>query len=169
MLLKPLARALADGDQIWGVICGSAINHGGRSGAYTVPAADAQAAVISRALARSGIDPTTIGYIEAHGTGTTLGDPIEVAGLAAAFGGGAAGTVALGSVKSNIGHLESAAGIAAPSRPVCTALRSIQTSILPQPHSAWRKPSCRGNRLRRACGCVPGLAVLGLAAPMRIW
>ncbi|MDA0704897.1 MAG: SDR family oxidoreductase, partial [Proteobacteria bacterium] len=114
VLLKPLADAQRDGDRIWGVIRGSAVNHGGRSNAYTVPNPRAQSAVIAKAMARAGVPAESISYIEAHGTGTALGDPIEVAGLATAFGEGLpAGSIALGSVKSNIGHLESAAGIAA--------------------------------------------------------
>ncbi|ATF14554.1 non-ribosomal peptide synthetase [Brevibacillus brevis X23] len=114
VLLKPLAKAIADGDQIYGVIKGSAINHGGKTNGYTVPNPNAQASVIGRALKEAGIDPRTISYLEAHGTGTSLGDPIEIAGLTKAF---QAYTTdkqfcSIGSAKSNIGHCESAAGIA---------------------------------------------------------
>lgn len=114
MLLKPLADAINDGDHIYGVIKGTSINHDGRTNGYTVPNPHAQTELIHDALERSNIDPQTISYIEAHGTGTSLGDPIEVAGLTKAF---AKYTdqkqyCALGSLKSNIGHLESAAGIA---------------------------------------------------------
>ena len=114
VLLKPLERAIADGDQIYGVIRGSALNHGGKTNGYTVPNPHAQAAVIARALARAGVDPRAVSYVEAHGTGTTLGDPIEIAALTNAFrlGTGDCGFCAIGSVKSNIGHCESAAGIA---------------------------------------------------------
>ncbi|GHG44936.1 hypothetical protein GCM10018980_23300 [Streptomyces capoamus] len=114
VLLKPLSRAIADGDRIHGVIKGSAVNHGGRTNGYTVPDPTAQRAVIAEALARAGVDPATVSYVEAHGTGTSLGDPIEIAGLAGALGDRAGRTrpVAIGSVKSNIGHAESAAGIA---------------------------------------------------------
>ncbi len=114
VLLKPLSRAVADGDTIHAVIRGSAINHGGRTSGYTVPNPNAQARLISGVMASAGIEPESIRYVEAHGTGTALGDPIEITGLAKAFGlssGGGAGC-AIGSVKSNIGHLESAAGIA---------------------------------------------------------
>lgn len=113
VLLKPLEQAEADGDRIYGVIKGSAVNHGGKTNGYTVPNPNAQANLIRRALAESGMEPSTIGYIEAHGTGTALGDPIEIAGLAKAFSEGT-GEMAcpIGSVKSNIGHAESAAGIA---------------------------------------------------------
>jgi amino acid adenylation domain-containing protein len=113
VILKPLDRAVADGDQIHAVIKGTAVNHGGKTSGYSVPNPNAQAAVIGRAIARSGIDPATISFIEAHGTGTALGDPIEIAALSKCF---AAYTdkkqfCAIGSVKSNVGHGESAAGI----------------------------------------------------------
>lgn len=114
VLLKPLDKAIADGDRIYGVIKGSGINHGGRSNGFTVPSATAQSQLIGRVLERSGVSPRAIGYVEAHGTGTALGDPIEVAGLTRALRNGTQDTqfCAIGSVKSNIGHCESAAGIA---------------------------------------------------------
>ncbi|MFB1482194.1 SDR family NAD(P)-dependent oxidoreductase [Corallococcus sp. RDP092CA] len=114
VLLKPLSRAEADGDFIHGVIRTTAINHGGRSNGYTVPDPDVHATLISEALERSGVEPDTIGYIEAHGTGTSLGDPIELSGLDKAFRGRTAPgwSCAIGSVKSNVGHLEAAAGVA---------------------------------------------------------
>jgi acyl transferase domain-containing protein/NAD(P)-dependent dehydrogenase (short-subunit alcohol dehydrogenase family)/acyl carrier protein/SAM-dependent methyltransferase/aryl carrier-like protein len=113
VLLKPLPAAVADGDFIYGVIRGHAVNHGGKTNGYTVPDPQAQADVIARALRQAGIAPAEIGYVEAHGTGTALGDPIEIAGLTRAYGppAGAACGWPIGSVKSNIGHLESAAGI----------------------------------------------------------
>jgi len=113
VLLKPLSRAIADGDHICGVIVGSAVNHGGQSAGLTVPSAASQADCIRSAMADAGIGPESISYVEAHGTGTRLGDPIELEGLASAFGGALArGRCAIGTVKSNIGHLEPAAGIA---------------------------------------------------------
>ncbi|WP_437627952.1 amino acid adenylation domain-containing protein [Sorangium sp. So ce1151] len=114
VLLKPLSRALRDGDPIHGVIRGVAVNHGGRSTGYTVPSARAQAALIKAALARAGVPAGSIGYIEAHGTGTPLGDPIELEGLNEAFQGAAEPgfSCPIGSLKSNIGHLEAAAGVA---------------------------------------------------------
>lgn len=129
VLLKPLRQAIEDGDQIHGVIRASAVNHGGKTNGYTVPNQVAQSQVIGKALRRAGWHPETIDYIEAHGTGTSLGDPIEIAGLSKAFAGaaqdamkqarGRAGegvvkpqSCRIGSVKTNIGHLESAAGIA---------------------------------------------------------
>jgi amino acid adenylation domain-containing protein len=113
VLLKPLDAALRDGDHVHVVIRGSAVNNDGshRIG-FTAPSAEGQAGVIRQALSVAGVPAQSIGYIEAHGTGTALGDPIEVAGLNAALDGAAVGSVAIGSVKCNIGHLDSAAGIA---------------------------------------------------------
>lgn len=113
VVLKPLDAALADGDHIHAVIRGSAINHGGRTNGYTVPNPNAQGRLVAAALKRSGVSPQQINYLEAHGTGTPLGDPIEIRGLAMAFGESHGQTCALGSLKSNLGHLEAAAGIAA--------------------------------------------------------
>ncbi|MER5558834.1 SDR family NAD(P)-dependent oxidoreductase [Streptomyces sp. NPDC002506] len=113
VLLKPLERAVADGDRIWGVIKGGSMNAGGKTGGYTVPNPNAQTSLIKDALTRAGVDPRTVSYVEAHGTGTSLGDPIETAALAQAFGTGPEDhACAVGSVKANIGHLEGAAGIA---------------------------------------------------------
>ena len=115
VVLKRLADALADGDLIDAVIKGTAINNDGALKAgYTAPSVEGQAAAIAEALAVAGAAPESIGYIEAHGTGTEIGDPIEVAALTQVFRQGieARDTCALGSVKTNIGHLDTAAGIA---------------------------------------------------------
>ncbi|WP_160174864.1 SDR family NAD(P)-dependent oxidoreductase [Azospirillum argentinense] len=112
MLLKPLAAAERDGDHIHGVIKGTSVNHGGRTNSYTVPNPNAQAALVAEALRCAVVAPDSIGYVEAHGTGTALGDPIEIRGLTKAFAGVAPQSCAIGSLKSNIGHLEAAAGIA---------------------------------------------------------
>ncbi|HSO00872.1 MAG TPA: beta-ketoacyl synthase N-terminal-like domain-containing protein, partial [Candidatus Nanopelagicales bacterium] len=112
VLLKPLHAAERDGDFIHGVIRGWAINHGGHTSGYSVPNPHAQAEVVRAALRRAGVDARSITYLEAHGTGTALGDPIELAGLNAAYGRSDEPWCGLGTVKSNIGHLESAAGIA---------------------------------------------------------
>ncbi|MEK8034749.1 alpha/beta fold hydrolase [Ideonella sp. DXS29W] len=114
LLLKPLSAAQRDGDRILALIRGSAINHGGKSNAYTVPNPKLQASLIKEALDAARVDPRTISYIEGHGTGTALGDPIEVRALTQVFGESSdeVGYCALGSVKSNVGHLESAAGFA---------------------------------------------------------
>ncbi|WP_313913627.1 SDR family NAD(P)-dependent oxidoreductase, partial [Tahibacter sp.] len=113
-LLKPLARAVADRDPIHGVIRATGINHDGKTNGYTVPNPVAQRELIASVLAKAGIDARTVSYIEAHGTGTSLGDPIEITGLTQAFARHTADTqfCAIGSVKSNIGHAEAAAGIA---------------------------------------------------------
>ena len=114
VVLKRLADALRDGDHIEAVILGSAVNQDGRTNGITAPSPEAQAACIAEAHANAGVAPAAIGCIEAHGTGTPLGDPIEVEGLTRAFarGGGHPGGCALGSVKTNIGHAAHAAGIA---------------------------------------------------------
>ena len=115
VVLKRLADALADGDCIHAVIKGSAINNDGSlKVGYTAPSVDGQARVIAEALAVSGIDAETVTYIEAHGTGTPLGDPIEIAALTQAFRASTEknGFCAIGSVKTNIGHLDTAAGVA---------------------------------------------------------
>ncbi|NGO69801.1 type I polyketide synthase, partial [Streptomyces boncukensis] len=115
VLLKPLADAVADGDHIHAVIKGSAVNNDGdRKVGFAAPSASGQAEVIVTARTLAGVDAGTIGLIEAHGTGTPVGDPIEVSALARAFAldTDRTGFCALGSVKSNIGHLDAAAGIA---------------------------------------------------------
>ena len=114
MMLKPLHKAQEDRDPVYAVIKGSAVNQDGSSVGITAPNADAQEAVIVEAWKRAGVDPLTIGYMEAHGTGTKLGDPIEIEGMQKAFRRytGLRQFCAVGSVKSNIGHLDNAAGIA---------------------------------------------------------
>ena len=114
VVLKRLPDALADGDNILAVIRGSAVNQDGRSGGLTVPSAKAQEAVIRQALSNGGVKPEEISFVEAHGTGTSLGDPIEAHALAAVLGPGRAteNPLVVGSVKTNVGHLESTAGVA---------------------------------------------------------
>ncbi|MFH8988094.1 aminotransferase class I/II-fold pyridoxal phosphate-dependent enzyme [Streptomyces sp. NPDC017940] len=112
--LKPLTAALADGDRVHAVIRGSATGHGGRSNGLTAPRGSAQRAVVEQALARAGLSGKEVDYVEAHGTGTPLGDPVEWEGIAAAYGMGRpdGARCLVGSVKTNIGHLEAAAGVA---------------------------------------------------------
>ncbi|HEX3662577.1 MAG TPA: type I polyketide synthase [Acidobacteriaceae bacterium] len=114
LVLKPLSDALADGDRIVGVISGSAINHDGRSNGLSAPNGPSQEAVIREALRQARIDPTTVDYLETHGTGTVLGDAIELGALGNVFGTPAdpRRRMTLGSVKTNLGHLEAAAGVA---------------------------------------------------------
>jgi acyl transferase domain-containing protein/acyl carrier protein len=142
VLLKPLDKAVADGNQIYGVIKGSAINHGGRTNGYTVPNPNAQGDVITGALKQAGVAPETISYVEAHGTGTSLGDPIEVRGLVRAFGPAGKGgqRCALGAVKSNIGHLEAAAGIAGVTK---VLLQMRHRTLVPSIHADTLNPNIR--------------------------
>ncbi|MDO9004841.1 MAG: type I polyketide synthase, partial [Aquabacterium sp.] len=134
VLLKPLAKAVQDGDQIHGVIKASALNHGGKTNGYTVPNPNAQAQVISQALRQSGVDAREVSYVEAHGTGTALGDPIEIAGLSKAYGEQTQDRqyCAIGSAKSNIGHCESAAGMAGLSK---VLLQMKHGQLVPSLHS----------------------------------
>lgn len=111
VVLKRLSDARAAGDRVFAVIRGSAVNSDGRRSGLTVPHGPSQQAVIRDALRSAGLEPSDVGYVEAHGTGTALGDPIEAGALGAVFGSRARPLV-VGSVKSNFGHLESAAGIA---------------------------------------------------------
>jgi len=114
VVLKRLQDAQADGDLIYAVIKGAAVNNDGSGRvSFTAPSVDGQAEAIAMAQATAGIDPATISYVEAHGTGTALGDPVEIAGLTKAFRAGTdkKGFCAVGSVKTNIGHLDAAAGV----------------------------------------------------------
>jgi len=139
VLLKPLSRALRDGDRVHAVILGTAVNHGGRTHGYMVPSPGAQGELVAQALRRAGVEPGSIGYLEAHGTGTGLGDPIEIAGLTRAFGPGVApGSIPIGSVKSNLGHLEAAAGMAGLTRVV---LQMRHGWLAPTLHAAELNPN----------------------------
>ncbi|WP_199825783.1 polyketide synthase, partial [Xanthomonas citri] len=132
-LLKPLARAEADGDAIHGVIRATAINHDGKTNGYTVPNPLAQRDLIATALARAGIPARAVSYVEAHGTGTQLGDPIEITGLTQAFATDERQFCAIGSAKSNIGHCESAAGIAGLTK---VLLQMRHGQLVPSLHAA---------------------------------
>jgi acyl transferase domain-containing protein/acyl carrier protein len=112
VLLKPLARAQADGNRIHGVILGTAVNQDGRTDGMAMPSEDAQKALILDALRNAGVDPARVGYVEAHGTGTPAGDPIESRAIGSTYGRGRTVPCRIGSVKTNIGHLEAAAGVA---------------------------------------------------------
>ena len=138
VVLKRLTDAVADGDTVLALIRGSAVNQDGRSGGLTVPNGPAQQAVIRQALAQADLQPKQIGYIEAHGTGTSLGDPIEVGALGAVFGSSHTSEQPLyiGSVKTNIGHLEAAAGIAG----LIKVVLAMQHETLP-PHLHFHQPS----------------------------
>ncbi|MEU5165858.1 type I polyketide synthase [Streptomyces mutomycini] len=140
VVLKRLKEALADGDWIHAVIKGSAINNDGSAKTgYTAPSISGQAAVVADAQDVADVDPETIGYVEAHGTGTPLGDPIEVAALTEAFRDGTdrTGHCALGSVKTNIGHLDTAAGMAGL---IKTALMLEHRTLVPSLHFTEPNP-----------------------------
>ncbi|MET1056675.1 MAG: amino acid adenylation domain-containing protein [Pedobacter sp.] len=114
VLLKTLAAAKLDGDTIYGVIKGTGVNNdGSNKGSFTAPSTEGQAAAISMAISDADIDPSSLSYIEAHGTGTPIGDPIEIEGLKQAFGEQTEKQYcAIGSIKSNMGHMTAAAGVA---------------------------------------------------------
>ncbi|MEO1104234.1 MAG: ketoacyl-synthetase C-terminal extension domain-containing protein, partial [Pseudomonadota bacterium] len=112
VVLKRLTDARADGNRIFALVRGSAVNHDGRSNGISAPNLAAQEALVRAAICDAAVSPADIVYVEAHGTGTALGDPIEVRALAAALGEGRTAPLLVGAVKSNIGHLEAAAGAA---------------------------------------------------------
>ncbi|WP_052429550.1 beta-ketoacyl synthase N-terminal-like domain-containing protein [Paenibacillus borealis] len=140
LLLKPLAKAVEDGDNIYGVIRATSINHGGKTNGYTVPSPNAQSNIIAEALRKSGVHPRSISYMEAHGTGTALGDPIEISGLTKAFRTQTADNqyCAIGSVKSNVGHLESAAGVVSI---IKVLLQMKHKQLVPSLHSEVLNPN----------------------------
>lgn len=113
IILKRLSEAINDGDRIYAVIKSSAVNHNGMANGITAPSRWAQIEVMKSAIKKASIDPKDVQYIEAHGTGTAMGDPIEAKGLGEVYGKNRKSPCLIGSVKSNIGHLEGAAGIAA--------------------------------------------------------
>jgi acyl transferase domain-containing protein len=143
VVLKRLSDALTDGDHILAVIRGSAVNQDGRSSGMTAPNGAAQKAVIRTALAQAGVRPEQIGYVEAHGTGTSLGDPIEAHALAQVLGSGRdkENPLVIGSAKTNVGHLEAAAGVAG----LIKAVLVLQQEQIPahlhfqqmNPHIEW--------------------------------
>jgi amino acid adenylation domain-containing protein len=144
VVLKRLADALADGDRIHAVLKGVAVNNDGAERmSFSAPSADGQAAVVRAAHEAAGVNAASIGYVEAHGTATPIGDPIEVAGLCRAFGPLAPGSCALGSVKSNVGHLIAAAGVTGFVKAVLALERG---SIPPTAHFERAHPDLRLER-----------------------
>ncbi|MBF0398091.1 MAG: SDR family NAD(P)-dependent oxidoreductase, partial [Desulfobacterales bacterium] len=129
ILLKRLSKAIQDNDNIYAQIIGTAVNHGGKAASLTAPNSDAQAELLSKAYKNASIEPETITYLELHGTGTQLGDSVEVDGIKKAFGeiSGKKNFCGIGSVKSNIGHLEPASGIAG----IIKIILSMQNKKLP--------------------------------------
>ncbi|MBD1836178.1 acyltransferase domain-containing protein [Cyanobacteria bacterium FACHB-472] len=138
VVLKRLSHAIADGDNILALIRGSAVNQDGPSSGLTVPNGPAQQALIRKALASAGVEPEQVSYVEAHGTGTSLGDPIEVESLAAVLcqGRSMEHPLSVGSLKTNIGHLESAAGVAG----LIKLVLALQHKEIP-PHLHLKNPN----------------------------
>ena len=136
LALKRLSQAQADGNRVLAVIRGSSVNQDGHTSALTVPNGLAQRAVIRDALANAGLEPGDVAYVEAHGTGTSLGDPIEMDAIADVLGRSRRAPLLVGSVKTNIGHLESASGVAGVIK-VALALRHGQVP----PHLHFQTPS----------------------------
>lgn len=147
VVLKRLSTARADGDRVLAVIRGSAVNQDGRSNGLTAPNGAAQEAVIRLALRDAGVTPHDVHYVESHGTGTPLGDPIELRAMGAAYGAGRAADapVVVGSVKTNVGHLEAAAGVMG----LAKVLLSLQHEFIPPHlHVAAPTPLVAWNDLR---------------------
>jgi acyl transferase domain-containing protein/NADPH:quinone reductase-like Zn-dependent oxidoreductase/acyl carrier protein len=156
VVLKPLAHALADGDRIYAAIAGSAVNQDGRTQGMTMPSQEAQEAVIRQACSAAGVMPATLQYVEAHGTGTLVGDPIEARALGRVIGSGRprGEPCLIGSVKTNIGHLEAGAGIAGL---IKTALALYQRRIPANLHFSEPNPEIDfdGLGLRVPTRCQP--------------
>ncbi|MBM7442933.1 acyl transferase domain-containing protein, partial [Streptomyces sp. HB132] len=138
VLLKPLARAIADGDRIHGVLRGSAVNNDGGGDSLTAPSRAAQEDVLRRAHAAAGIEPADVQYVELHGTGTAVGDPVEAAALGAVIGSSRPPSMPLrvGSAKTNVGHLEGAAGVTG----LIKVILALKTGELP-PSLNFDKPN----------------------------
>ena len=140
VVLKRLNDAQADGDRIWGVVLGSAVNQDGASAGLTVPSGTAQTQVIEEALLAAGVQPNEVDYLEAHGTGTEVGDPIELNAAVDVYGRGRdrENPLLVGSVKTNVGHLEPAAGVAG----LMKVLLSMHRGIIPR-HLHFNNPNPR--------------------------
>jgi acyl transferase domain-containing protein/NADPH:quinone reductase-like Zn-dependent oxidoreductase/SAM-dependent methyltransferase/acyl carrier protein len=146
VVLKPLPAALADGDPIYAVIRGSGVNTDGRKAGMTLPSAEGQAALLREVYRRARISPARVAYVEAHGTGTPVGDPIEVEAIGRVVGAGRGpdARCAIGSVKANVGHLSSAAGIAGV---IKAALCLKHKQVPPQPLVSMLNPNIPFDRL----------------------
>lgn len=170
LLLKPLSAALADGDEIHAVIRGEAVNQDGRSNGLTAPNRFAQEDVLREAYQRAGVAPGEVQYVEAHGTGTLLGDSIEARALGAVVGAGRSNgsRCAIGSVKTNIGHLESAAGMASLLKVVLALKhRMIPPSVhfeVPNPHIPFEELRLKVQQALEAWPDTSGPALAGVHA-----
>ncbi|HEX8703935.1 MAG TPA: beta-ketoacyl synthase N-terminal-like domain-containing protein, partial [Myxococcaceae bacterium] len=173
VVLKRLSDAQRDGDRVLATLLGGAVSHDGASSGFTVPNGSAQQAVIREALGAARVKPEEVGYVEAHGTGTSLGDPIEIDALAAAYGEGrsASSPLWVGSAKTNLGHLESAAGMAG----LLKAVLAVQGGELfphlhlrePNPHIAWDRLPVRvagaSTRWRDGVRRIAGVSSFGMS------
>ena len=167
VVLKPVTRAIADGDRIHAIIRATAVNQDGRTTTITVPSMDAQMAMLREACRRAAIAPVQVNYVEAHGTGTAVGDPIEADAIGRVFGksSGKNKTCVIGSIKSNIGHLEPAAGIAGLIKARCASstarCRRTCTSSKPNPNIPFEE---LGLRVSNSLGPFPGEGAARIAA-----
>jgi acyl transferase domain-containing protein/acyl carrier protein len=160
--LKRLSDAEAAGDRIFAVIRGSAVNHDGVSAGITVPNGQSQVAVLRQALADARVDPNQVGFLESHGTGTSLGDPLELEAIGAVFGGSRARPLPVGAIKTNIGHTEAAAGIAG----LLKALYAVHHGVIPpnlhfntpNPKVAWDRMAVEVPTVRTTFGGAEGEA-----------
>ena len=160
LVLKRLDDARRDGDRIHAVIKSSAVTQDGHSNGLTAPSARAQVRCINKALAHARLEPNHIQYVEAHGTGTPLGDPIELNAIARSYGGNRTSPLSLGSVKANMGHLESAAGMAG----VIKSVLALKHKTLPgqigisklTPHFDWENQPIEVNSKSRSWTLKPG-------------
>jgi acyl transferase domain-containing protein/NADPH:quinone reductase-like Zn-dependent oxidoreductase/NAD(P)-dependent dehydrogenase (short-subunit alcohol dehydrogenase family) len=170
VVLKRLADARANGDRILAVIRGSAVNQDGASSGLTAPNGPAQEAVIRSALSRAGIAPRLVGYVEAHGTGTQLGDPLELRALGAVFADGrpADAPLPVGSVKTNVGHLESAAGVVGLIKVVLALQHGEIPAHLhchqPTPHVPWQDLRLAVPTTARAWTPIDGRRIGGVSS-----
>ncbi|MCB5907360.1 type I polyketide synthase, partial [Streptomyces pinistramenti] len=162
LVLKPLAAAFADGDRVHAVILATALNSDGRTVGLSAPSSRTQAALLRRVYATAGIDPRDVSYVEAHGTGTLVGDPVECAALGEVLGSHRADTpLPIGSIKSNLGHLEAAAGMAG----VLKSLVVIKSRSIPRTlHSDPPNPKIDFDRL----GLQPVLAARPVPGDSRV-
>jgi acyl transferase domain-containing protein/acyl-CoA synthetase (AMP-forming)/AMP-acid ligase II/thioesterase domain-containing protein len=149
LVLRRLTDTQVNGDRIYASILATAINHDGRSSSLTAPNARAQEEVIRRVLSGAGVSPDSVQYVEAHGTGTLLGDPIEVEALASVFGERTTQPLRIGSIKTNLGHLEAAAGVAGLAKAALAITRRRLPPSLnfsrPNPHIPWAQIPIRVN------------------------
>ncbi|MEM7411459.1 MAG: SDR family oxidoreductase [Myxococcota bacterium] len=169
VVLKRLSDALAAGDDVWAVLRGSAVNQDGASSGLTAPNGTAQREVIRAALEGAGVEAAQVGFVEGHGTGTALGDPIELGALAEVYGSSRSEhPLQIGSVKASIGHLESAAGIAGLIKAVLTLrFREIPGQLhfdTPSPHIDWEHSGLEVVRERRPFTPIDGRRLAGVSS-----